>query len=760
MQDESEKINILMVDDSLTNLMALEAILEGPDRNLVKATSGDEALRYLLNTDVAVVLLDVYMPGIDGLETAALIRGREKSRDIPIIFLTADSMGNRHIARGYSLGAVDYILKPVEPDILRSKVAVFVELFKKTEEIKRQAELLHEKNLELENANLQRLGMLIELGQQLSAEHDPSRVLEKFCHAARDIVGAAHACVGVLNGHASSLRYFFCSSDVGGQERGKEPDDEPPPMWDKGLLGTLLRERRPLRLSENDPLLEGAFLPAHGAAARSFLGTPIFSSAKVYGWVYLTDKLGADEFSEADERLAVTLATQVSIAYENATLYTEAQRHAAELQQEVAERKQAEEERARMLIREQAARAEAERANRTKDEFLATLSHELRTPLTAILGWSHLLRTNRLDESNIARAVETIERNARAQSQLIDDLLDVSRIITGKLRLELHPVDLVSIIEAAIDSMRPAAEAKAIRFDVSLERDASRVSGDSNRLQQVVWNLFSNAVKFTPDGGRVTVRLDRTDSHARITVSDTGQGIEPQFLPFIFDRFRQADGSTTRKHGGLGLGLAIVRHLVELHGGTIKVQSEGQGRGATFTIELPLRVGMRKSEMEAQAQSAPGSDASQTFKFSPVLDGLRILVVDDEADSRELITAVLAQCGAQVKGCESVSEALDALQAWGPDLLISDIGLPDEDGYSLIKKVRALDEAQRGQIPAVALTAYASPEDRARALSAGFQMHLAKPLEPEELVTTIANVAGRFKVTSPGAKSPVGGERL
>jgi signal transduction histidine kinase/response regulator RpfG family c-di-GMP phosphodiesterase len=758
MQDESEKINILMVDDSPTNLLALESILEGPDRNLVKATSGDEALRYLLNTDVAVVLLDVYMPGIDGLETAALIRGREKSRDIPIIFLTADSMGNRHIAKGYSLGAVDYILKPVEPDILRSKVAVFVELFKKTEEIKRQAELLHEKNLELENANLQRLGMLIELGQQLSAEHDPSRVLEKFCHAARDIIGAAHACVGVLNGHESRLRYFFCSSDVGPGDSGKAPAKEPggggaQPMWDKGLLGTLLKERRPLRLTESDPLLEGAFLPAHGSSAHSFLGTPILSSATVYGWVYLTDKLGADEFNEADERLAVTLATQVSIAYENATLYTEAQRHAAELQQEVAERKQAEEERARMLIREQAARAEAEQANRTKDEFLATLSHELRTPLTAILGWSHLLRTNRLDEGNIARALETIERNARAQSQLIDDLLDVSRIITGKLRLELHPVDLLPIIEAAIDSMRPAAEAKTIRFDVALEREASKVSGDANRLQQVVWNLFSNAVKFTPDGGSVTVRLERTDSHARITVSDTGQGIEPQFLPFIFDRFRQADGSTTRKHGGLGLGLAIVRHLVELHGGTIKVHSEGKGRGATFTIELPLRIGIRKSEMEAEAQPAPGEDAAQAFKLSPVLKGLRILVVDDEADSRELITAVLAQCGAQVKDCESASEALDALQAWGPDLLISDIGMPVEDGYSLIKKIRALEEQQHGRIPAVALTAYASPEDRTRALAAGFQMHLAKPLEPEELVTVIASVAGLGKIKSPEGAS-------
>jgi signal transduction histidine kinase/DNA-binding response OmpR family regulator len=744
MLDETEKINILMVDDSPTNLLALETILEGPDRNLVKASSGDEALRYLLNTDVAVVLLDVYMPGIDGLETAALIRGREKSRDIPIIFLTADSMGNRHIARGYSLGAVDYILKPVEPDILRSKVAVFVELFKKTEEIKQQAELLHEKNLELEYANLQRLGMLIELGQHLAAEHDPSRVLEKFCHAARDIIGAAHARVGVLDGQEGRLHYFF-RSDVDAERDDDNQDSAAAPRSDEGLLGTLLKERRPLRLSEDDALLDAALLPARDSAARSFLGTPIFSSAQVYGWLYLTDKLDADEFSEADERLAVTLATQVSVAYENARLYTEAQRHAAELQQEVQERKQAEEERARLLIREQAARAEAEQANRTKDEFLATLSHELRTPLTAILGWSHLLRTDRLDPDNKVRALETIERNARAQSQLIDDLLDVSRIITGKLRLELHPVELVPIIEAAIDSMRPAAEAKQIRFEVTLDRKASKVNGDANRLQQVVWNLFSNAVKFTPDGGSVTVQLERTAEQARVTVSDTGQGIDPQFLPFIFDRFRQADGSTTRKHGGLGLGLAIVRHLVELHGGTIKVHSDGLDRGATFMIGLPLRTGGRKAKPGAESPPAFDMNGRHSFDSSPALDGLRILIVDDEADSRELIIAVLAQCGAEVKACETPAEALIELQAWGPDLLISDIGMPVEDGYSLIKRVRELDEPQHGQIPAVALTAYASTEDHLRALSAGFQMHLAKPLDPEELVAAIANLAGRLK---------------
>jgi signal transduction histidine kinase/DNA-binding response OmpR family regulator len=737
MQHESEQINILMVDDNPTNLLGLETILQGPDRNLVKASSGDEALRYLLNTDVAVILLDVYMPGIDGLETAALIRGREKSRDIPIIFITADSMGKRHIEKGYSLGAVDYILKPVEPDILRSKVAVFVELFKKTEEIKRQAQLLHEKNLELENANLQRLGMLIELGQQLAAEHDPAQVLEKFCHAARDIIGATHAGVGAIAEPPSKLVYFF-RSDLNGTEK----ETANAPEVDDSVLDALLKERKPLRLGELDSSQLTASHPRSNEASQAFLGTPIFFSPQVSGWLYLTGKIGADEFSESDERLAVTLATQVAVAYENARLYAEAQRHTIALQQEVAERKLAEEERAQMLIREQAARAEAEQANRTKDEFLATLSHELRTPLTAILGWSHLLQTKTLDQENMERALETIERNARSQSQLIDDLLDVSRIITGKLRIDMRPVELVSIIEAAIDSMRPTAQAKSIQFEVTCDKAASHVSGDSNRLQQIVWNLFSNAVKFTPEGGRVNVSLERSGDHAQIAISDTGQGIDARFLPFIFDRFRQADGSTTRKYGGLGLGLAIVRHLVELHGGTIKVYSDGVNKGATFTVLLPLKTDNGKLDVGTQLSSIESTGGDNSIHCAPVLDGLRILVVDDEADTREFIVTVLSQCGAEIRSTASAAEALAALKVWAADLIVSDIGMPEEDGYSLIKKVRQPGH-RYSQIPAVALTAYASIEDQTRILASGFQVHIAKPVVPDELISKIANAVSR-----------------
>ncbi|MGH9881263.1 MAG: histidine kinase dimerization/phospho-acceptor domain-containing protein, partial [Pyrinomonadaceae bacterium] len=410
------------------------------------------------------------MPGIDGLETAALIRSREKYRNIPIIFLTADSTGSRHLSRGYSLGAVDYIVKPVEPDVLRSKVNVFVELFRKTREVKRQAQLLHEKNLELENANLTRLNMLIELGQELGAEHDPWRVLENFCRSARQIVDAQEAAVGMLNGDGNKLMYFFrCrANEDPATENGLPKIAEQAHNW-------LIAQGRPLRLNQSDLLLSDTVESEDHLL--SFLGAPILSAARVCGWIYLLNKLNADEFSEADERLAATLATQVSIAYENARLYSEAQRHASELQLEITERKQVEQERARLLVREQAARAEAEEANRTKDEFLATLSHELRTPLSAILGWSHLVRTGKLDDTQMSRAFETIERNARSQSQLIDDLLDDSLIITGKLQIELRPTELSAVIEAAIDAVRPAAELKAIRFETDLASAACLVPG-------------------------------------------------------------------------------------------------------------------------------------------------------------------------------------------------------------------------------------------------------------------------------------------
>ena len=393
------------------------------------------------------------------------------------------------------------------------------------------------------------------------------------------------------------------------------------------------------------------------------------------------------------------------------------------------------------MDREKEARLEAEAANRVKDEFLSTLSHELRTPLTAIMGWSDLLLHGEVDPSKQRRAIETIARNANSQCQLIDDLLEVSRIITGKLRLEFAACELQPVIEAAAESIRPTAEAKSVALELKLDSEAGPVFGDCERLQQVVWNLLSNAVKFTPSGGKVNVNLQRINSHVEISVADSGAGINPDFLPYVFERFRQADGSTTRAHGGLGLGLAIVRHLVELHGGVASADSEGLGRGATFTVRLPLMnaVGQQSPNVANQWTGAAGFGEQRPAS----LNGMRVLIVDDEADARELVTVMLGHCGAEMKAAASSGEALEIIENWKPDVLIADIGMPVEDGYGLITRLRALPKERGGSTPALALTAYAGTEDRVRALSAGYQVHLSKPVDRVELAAVVAKLGLR-----------------
>jgi signal transduction histidine kinase len=397
--------------------------------------------------------------------------------------------------------------------------------------------------------------------------------------------------------------------------------------------------------------------------------------------------------------------------------------------------------RAEAMAREQAARAQAEEANRVKDEFLATLSHELRTPLNAILGWAVLLRQGHPDADTLGQALQVIERNARAQSQLIEDLLDVSRIISGKLRLDVRPIDLFTVIRAGIDAVSPAAMSKEIRLQPVLDPTAGPIAGDPERLQQVMWNLLSNAVKFTPRGGRVQVRLARVRSHVEIAVSDTGCGIAPEMLPYVFDRFRQADSSATRRHGGLGLGLALVKHLVELHGGTVRADSPGVDRGATFVVTLPL---MARLPPDAGARRHPTARGSTPAAAGRV-DGLRVLLVDDDAEALALFAQLFRQHGAEVTVARDAAEAMERLAAEHPDVLVCDVEMPGEDGYAFIRRVRSRAASEGGSVPAVAVTAYGSVEDRIRLLAAGFQMHLPKPVEPAELVTVVASVAGRTR---------------
>jgi signal transduction histidine kinase/ActR/RegA family two-component response regulator len=401
---------------------------------------------------------------------------------------------------------------------------------------------------------------------------------------------------------------------------------------------------------------------------------------------------------------------------------------------DVTEHKDTERRMAELLAREQSARAEAEHVNQLKDEFLATLSHELRTPLNAIVGWAQLLMQGLSDEATTRRAIEVIARNARVQEQLISDILDVSRIVAGKLRLEPRPMDLADVVTQALETVRPAAAARDVALDSQLDAREVPIVGDPSRLQQVVWNLLSNAIKFTPRGGHVRVHLQAEASTVCVTVEDDGPGIDAQFLPHVFERFRQADASSTRRHGGLGLGLAIVRHLVELHGGSVHVHNAAGG-GAVFEIRLPLR-----STLAVEAVLLPGAGERPLPAPSPSLSGTTVLVVDDDADARSLLTFVLERQGARVVSAANADAGAELLERERPHVLLADIEMPREDGYAFIRRVRALAESAGGGTPAAALTAYAGAHDRARALQAGFQMHLAKPIDPAELVIVVAGL--------------------
>ena len=410
---------------------------------------------------------------------------------------------------------------------------------------------------------------------------------------------------------------------------------------------------------------------------------------------------------------------------------------------DITDRKHAEEERRVLLASAEAARAEADTANSLKDEFLATVSHELRTPLTAILGWSQMLASGNLDEQESKRAVETILGNARAQREIIDDLLDISRIITGKLRLDIRSVEMDPIIEAVVEGVRPAADARNIHLQTAIDPLIGPISADPDRLQQIIWNLLSNAIKFTPEGGHVGVRLERSDSQVEITISDTGRGIHPELLLHVFDRFRQFDSSSRRRHGGLGLGLSIVRQLVELHGGTVTAESPGAAAGTTFKVMLPV-TSVHHDLNNIEKTPEPIIKDNHATESEPALNDVRVLVVDDERDSRELLVAALMMRGAQVVSFGSAIEALEEMERRPFDVLLSDIGMPEMDGHWLINKIRQLPIERGGRIPAVALTAYAGIEDRKRALLAGYQVHIPKPVELAKLASVVAELAARY----------------
>jgi signal transduction histidine kinase len=677
---------VLLVDDRPEQRLSLSAVLAETGVEVVEAASGRDALRWLLRREFALILLDVNMPDMDGFETAELIRQRQSSKHTPIIFVTAYGDEER-AARGYSLGAVDYITAPVDPAILKAKVGVFLELFRKSEQVSR-----HAASLQRHATQLRRLA---EAAIAIHAAASLEELLKTAADAAGSIVGAQQVAVQV-DAPAAKAPDPLRNGD--GRCSVRRPEHTALAELARGALGQGLH--RPIRLLRE----ELARHPRFGEIARDadpplrgWLAAPLSSRDGVpLGWIQLSDKRGAD-FDPEDEIVLVQLAQMVSIAAENTLLN------------------------------------QAQEANRLKDQFLATLSHELRTPLQAILTWSRVLRQAPNDRNTQARGLEVIERSARSQTRLIEDLLDVSRIISVKLVLEMAPLTVRQVVDAAVEDARPAALEKEIAISVD-HADEAAVQGDATRLRQVMGNLFSNAIKFTSKGGRVDVSVAIDGGAAMIAMTDTGRGIDPAFLPQLFERFRQADSSTTRHHGGLGIGLSVVRSLVELHGGSVSAESEGEGKGATFRLRLPLANA--SVEIEAVLEPAPPPPRARA-----TLSGVRVLLVEDDVDTRECLALALEEQGALVTAAGSVSEAMSYLDGELPDALISDLGMPGEDGFSFIRRVRERTNGPR--IPALALSAYVRPEERTRALLAGFDLHIGKPVEPTDLAAAVRSLVSR-----------------
>ncbi|WP_447978523.1 response regulator [Candidatus Nitrospira bockiana] len=738
---------ILIVDDDPALLEALpDTITSRMDGIVVDACdSGRQALALVAGTDYDALVTDIKMPELDGL--SLLEKVRDLRPDMPVLLITGH--GERDLAvRALRGGAYDYIEKPIDRDHFMASLSRAVQarhLKRRVEEqslalAKHASELeriVQERTRELTEANQakdeflkardralaeargaqQRLAFLADATRILVATLDYDETLGRvarlmvptladYCVVSATVKGGGFRRVALT--HADPERSGLLQHVAEKIAPDKMPLSHPIRRVHRSAETSVFTVRS--RDPSVDPA-DRAFFEAHQAlGGHSVMIVPLVAHGRSLGAMTLGRNGDREPYGRDDRELAEELARRAALAMDNARLYSDAQE-----------------------------------ANRLKDEFLATVSHELRTPLTAILGWAQMLQAGTLDPSTAQRALASIERNAKFQAHLIEDLLDISRISTGKLRLDVRPVELAPIIEAALDAVRPAADAKNIRLEKALDWKAGLVSGDPDRLQQVAWNLLSNAIKFTPREGRVWVALERHDSQVHLIVRDTGQGISPEFLPYTFELFRQADSSITRSHGGLGLGLAIVRHLVEMHGGSVQADSEGEGHGATFTVIFPI-VGVRVNQPDGREAVLGGSasDGGRGCEI-PELTGLHVLVVDDELETRDLLLEVLSKCGATVRGCGSAQEALGVLRQWPADVLISDIGMPGEDGYELIRRVRAMAPEQGGRIPAVALTAYARAEDRVRALSAGFQMHVAKPVEPIELATVVASFAWQKK---------------
>jgi PAS domain S-box-containing protein len=644
---------VLNVDDTISSRYTKSRMLRQAGFSVIEAGSGSEALRLVREQMPQLVLLDVNLPDMSGIEVARRIKGDPATRAIPIVQISATYVTEHDQVIGLEGGAEIYLTEPLQPQELATVVRVLLRLHS-TERGLLQSEARWRSFVE---SNI--VGVVI-------LEND-----------------------SLIEANDTFLRMLGYSQEDMRERRVTWRDITPP---------------------ESMELSERAFqeLKAKGTVAPFEKEYVRRDGARV--WV----TLGAAMLGDGESRWMCFVL-------------------------DISERKRAAEDRESAFERERAARTHAEEATRLKDEFLANLSHELRTPMNAIIGWTHLLKSGRLEEAQRTRALESIDRAARSQAQLIEDLLDVSRIVSGKLHMSMQPVDLYSIAESAMESQRLAAQTKGVKLELHPTALAVTVMGDAARLQQVVLNLVSNAVKFTSTGGRVDVYVEPADGTGQVRVVDTGEGIAPEFLPYVFDRFRQADGTSTRKHSGLGLGLAIVRHVVELHGGSSSASSEGAGRGSTFAVRFPIATSDGEPRKAPIADVMPGAAPDRLAG-----KGMRLLVVEDDPETREILAAILDRGGFSHRLAGSARDALQMLDSWLPDVIVSDIGMPDVDGYEFVRALRARPAEKGGRIPALALSAFARGEDRKLALASGYQAHVAKPVDPADLVAAITRLTGNI----------------
>lgn len=770
------RVTILHIDDNETTRYIVTRVLQEEGYTVVEAETGAAGLQAIVNYQPALVILDVKLPDLNGFEVCRQIKSNPETAFIPVLHLSASFVKSQDKAEGLDSGADGYLVQPVEPIELLATVRSLLRIRRAEESA---FTLAREWQTTFDAIN-DGVCLLDSEGRTLRCNRAMSQL---FCKPAEEIVGCLHyellqAELGIGDGTCFHLARETNERQVTElQAEGRWLAKTVDPIFDSQgkFTGAVLilsditaakhreaeRQQAEADLRESEELKQRILESTHDCIKVLSLDGRILYLNK--GGLQLLEIDQPESILDTDwvtfwqgedqqkANSAIELAQAGNVGQFNGycptrkgqprwwdVIVSAVRNPAGQVSQllvvsrDITKQKQAEAEREQLLVSEQAARQQAETANRIKDEFLAVLSHELRSPLNPILGWSSLLRKGRLDAERTAHALETIERNAQLQVQLIEDLLDVSRILQGKLKLNPVPIDLAVIIRAALETVRLAAEAKSIQIQTHLDLEMGQVLGDSARLQQVVWNLLTNAIKFTPEGGQVEIELQQFGTHAQMQVRDTGKGIHPEFLPYVFEYFRQEDGATTRKFGGLGLGLAIVRQLVELHGGTVRVESAGEDQGATFMVQLPLL------KQSMQLDSNP--DDARLIEDEASLSGLKIVVVDDEPDSRDFVAFVLEQAGAEIVALSSASEVLRSILHIQPDLLVSDIGMPGIDGYMLIESIRTQLPAPASQVCAIALTAYAGEANERQVLNAGFQRHLSKPIDPAELLATVSQL--------------------